>query len=155
MNSAWLETAFAKHGWIAIGLTFGLAAKYALLIKRGIAIKPQLLAADILLLPMVALIAYNLSITFGAEAEKAALLTAAATVGADRLVKLYTERFFRTVETEAEAAARRIRGEVRQEVQAEISGREIAGDFLSGHAPAEYEALKRPAATTPPTKKDD
>lgn len=92
--SPWIETAVAKYGWIWIGLTFGLAAKYALLIKRGVKVRPILILADLLLLPMVALIAYSLVLQFGASGETAALLTALGTVGADRLVKLYTDRFF-------------------------------------------------------------
>jgi hypothetical protein len=90
----WIETAVAKYGWIWIGLTFGLAAKYALLIKRGVRVRPILIFADVLLLPMVALIAYSLVQQFGASGEASALLTALGTVGADRLVKLYTDRFF-------------------------------------------------------------
>lgn len=95
--SPWIETAVAKYGWIWIGLTFGLAAKYALLIKRGVRVRPILIFADFLLLPMVALIAYSLVQHFGAAGEAAALLTALGTVGADRLVKLYTDRFFAQV----------------------------------------------------------
>lgn len=90
----WIEAVGAKYGWILIGLTFGLAAKYALLIKRGVRVRPVLILADALLLPMVALIAYSIVLQLGATGEIAALLTALGTVGADRLVKLYTERFF-------------------------------------------------------------
>jgi hypothetical protein len=96
--SPWIETAIAKYGWIWIGLTFGLAAKYALLIKRGVRVRPILVFADVLLLPLVALIAYSLVKQFGASGEAAALLTALGTVGADRLVKLYTDRFFAQIE---------------------------------------------------------
>jgi hypothetical protein len=96
--SPWIETAVAKYGWIWIGLTFGLAAKYALLIKRGVRVRPILVFADVLLLPMVALIAYSLVHQFGASGEAAALLTALGTVGADRLVKLYTDRFFAQID---------------------------------------------------------
>ncbi len=98
MVSPWIETTVAKYGWIWIGLTFGLAAKYALLIKHGVRVRPILIFADGLLLPMVALIAYSLVQQFGASGESAALLTALGTVGADRLVKLYTDRFFAQIE---------------------------------------------------------
>jgi hypothetical protein len=91
--SPWIETAIAKYGWIWIGLTFGLAAKYALLIKRGVRVRPVLFIADLLLLPLVALIAYSVIHQSGASGEAAALLTALATVGADRIVKFYTDRF--------------------------------------------------------------
>lgn len=95
---AWIETVVAKYSWIWIGLTFGLAAKYALLIKRGVRVRPILIFADFLLLPLVALIAYSLVHQFGASGEGAALLTALGTVGADRLVKLYTDRFFAQID---------------------------------------------------------
>jgi len=53
----------------------------------------------LLLLPIVALISYSLAHQFGATGEAAALLTALGTVGADRLVKLYTDRFFAQIAT--------------------------------------------------------
>lgn len=103
--SPWIETAVARYGWIWIGLTFGLAAKYALLIKRGVRVRPILIFADLLLLPIVALISYSLVRQFGAAGETAALLTALGTVGADRLVKLYTDRFFAQIDRNAAASA--------------------------------------------------
>lgn len=93
-----MEAIVAKYGWIWIGLTFGFAAKYALLIKKGVKIKAQLVIADLLILPLVALIAYTLARQTGVDGEAAALATAFVTVGADRIIKLYTERFFRQVE---------------------------------------------------------
>ncbi len=88
----------AKYIWIWVGLTFGFAAKYALLLKQGVKVKARLIVADLLILPMVALIAYSLVRQAGIEAEGAALLTAFVTVCADRVIKLYTERFMRQVE---------------------------------------------------------
>lgn len=142
--SPWVEAAFVKYGWVVIGLTFGLAAKYALLIKRGVRIRPALICADLLLLPLVALIAYNIAWRLGVEAESAALITALATVGADRLVKLYTERFLARVDTELRELVDRRHAEIRNEVQTELSANEVIRDQLSGTAPAEYQALKRP-----------
>ena len=86
----WSEALIAKYAWIWVGLTFGFAAKYALLIKKGVKIKPGLVLADILILPMVALISYWMISRAGVDGEGAALITAGATVGADRVVKLYT-----------------------------------------------------------------
>jgi len=140
----WIEAAFVKYGWIWIGLTFGLAAKYALLIKRGVSIRLPLVLADVLLLPMVALIAYQITHRLGATAEAAALVTAIATVGADRLVKLYTERFLQRVDDELLSVVARQRAELRNEVQTEISAKEVITDQLTGNAPTEYQALKRP-----------
>lgn len=130
-----VEAAVAKYGWIAIGLTFGLAAKYALLIKRGVKIRGALIVADVLLLPMVALIAYWLVNQAGVHGEGAALMTAGATVGADRIVKLYTDRFFRGVDTMmAEVSAERI-AMVRKEVQAELSANRTLDDIAKGKRP--------------------
>ncbi len=47
----------------------------------------RLVFADLLMLPMVVLIAYWLATRAGVEAEAAALFSALCTVGADRLVK--------------------------------------------------------------------
>jgi hypothetical protein len=94
----WIEAVIAKYGWILVGLTFGFAAKYAMLIKRGVRVTPRLVIADLLVLPMVALISFSLVSRLGAADEAVALVTAFATVGADRLIKLMTERFLGQVE---------------------------------------------------------
>ncbi len=129
MMSGW-EAAFAKYGWIWIGLTFGFAAKYALLLKRGVKVRARLVLADILLLPLVALIAYAVITRAGVTGETAALLTAFCTVGADRLVKLLTERFWRQVEAAAlRDVAREVldsRGELRGAAQTVDSARALA-----------------------------
>lgn len=125
------EALAAKYGWIWIGLTIGLAAKYALLIKRGVRIKLSLILADVLLLPMVALIAFWLAKQAGAQAEAAAMMTALATVGADRIVKLYTDRFVAQVEAMTLRNLTRdvveSKGELRNAVQTEISARRLTG----------------------------
>ena len=125
------EALAAKYGWIWIGLTIGLAAKYALLLKRGVRIKLSLILADVLLLPMVALIAFWLAKQAGAQAEAAAMMTALATVGADRIVKLYTDRFVAQVEAMTLRNLTRdvveSKGELRNAVQTEISARRLTG----------------------------
>lgn len=152
----WIEAVFAKYGWLLIGLSFGFAAKYAMLIKRGVRIRMPLVLADILLLPMVALIAFQLIGQLGADAEMAALLAALSTVGADRLVRLATERFFKQVETEIGEVSERVRGTVRNEVAAEMSGKRIIDDTIKGTAPAAYRALDpRPAPDWPPDERDE
>ncbi|WP_157218658.1 hypothetical protein [Flavisphingomonas formosensis] len=128
----WLETAMTKYGWIWIGLTVGLAAKYALLIKRGVQIRPWLLVADLLLLPLVALIAYSIVSKLGASGETAALITALATVGADRLVKLYTERFLRQVDALTIERSEQVHGKIRQEIQLGLSGENVIRDAAQG-----------------------
>lgn len=129
------EALIAKYGWIWIGLSFGIAAKYALLIKRGVAIRPALVVADILLLPMVALIAYWLVSQAGVRGEGAALMTAAATVGADRVVKLYTDRFLRQVDALIVDEATRRKAVIRQEVQTELSANRTLEDIATGRRP--------------------
>ncbi len=136
------ETVLAKYGWILIGITFGFAAKYALLLKRGVQVKARLVFADLLLLPMVALIAYWLATRAGVEAEAAALFSAFSTVGADRLVKLLTDRFLARVDSEAAAIANNIIGTARNTAQAELSALAVVEAAHEGRAPAEYVALK-------------
>jgi hypothetical protein len=144
---ALLAKFLAKYGWVLIGITLGFAAKYALLIKRGVPVKARLVFADILLLPMVALIAYWMSTRAGFEAEASALFSAFCAVGADRLVKLLTDRFLQRVDSEAELLASHMMGKAREVVQTELSAAEIINDTITGRAPAEYKALKpRPQA---------
>ncbi len=133
--SPWTEAAIAKYGWIWIGLSFGLAAKYALLIKKGVKIRGYLILADILLLPMVALISYWAVKQAGVQNEGAALLTAAATVGADRLVKLYTDRFIRQVDALMLDEAARRKAAIREEVQTELSAERTLTDIATGRRP--------------------
>lgn len=140
--SPWLEGLAAKYGWILIGITFGFAAKYALLIKRGVPVKARLIFADLLLLPMVLLIAYWIAVRAGAEGETAALFAGFCTVGADRLVKLLTDRFLQRVDNEAGALANDMLGRARNVVASEQAGVRIIEDTISGRAPTEYEALK-------------
>ncbi|WP_313337450.1 hypothetical protein [Sphingobium yanoikuyae] len=125
-----VEAFVAKYIWIWVGLTFGFAAKYAMLIKRGITPSPRLIIADVMILPMVALIAYSLVRQAGIDAEAAALLTAFVTVCADRVIKLYTERFLRQVEavTLRDVARDVIEssGELRQAVQKVDSAKAVA-----------------------------
>lgn len=129
------EALFAKYGWVWIGLSFGFLAKYALLIKKGVQVKARLVLADLLLLPMVALIAFSLVTQAGVRNEAAALMTAFCTVGADRLIKLLTERFLARVEaaTLRDVAADVVesRGDLRNAVQTKISAKRIGKDIQS------------------------
>lgn len=157
MFSGW-EAAFAKYAWIWVGLTCGFAAKYALLLKRGVRVKPRLIAADVLLLPMVALIAYSIVSRAGASGELAALLTAFCTVGADRLIKLLTERFFLQVQaaTLRDVASDVIdaRGELRQTVQTADSALAMAERQQGREAPQGNDTAGRLAHRFPPLKSD-
>ncbi|NML88767.1 hypothetical protein HHL26_06760 [Sphingobium sp. TB-6] len=130
-----IEAFAVKYGWIVIGLTCGLAAKYALLMKKGVKIRGYLLLADLLLLPMVALIAYWLIGRMGIEGEAAALVASAATVGADRIVKLVTDRFVRQVDVMIADEATRRKQQIREEVQAELSAQRTLQDIATGKRP--------------------
>jgi hypothetical protein len=131
----WGEALLAKYSWIAVGLTFGFFAKYALLIKKGVKIKPALVLADILILPMVALISYWLVFRAGVDGEGAALITAGATVGADRIVKLYTDRFVRGVSDLMADEATRRKQAIREEMQTELSAERNLNDIATGKRP--------------------
>jgi hypothetical protein len=132
----------AKYGWVWIGVTVGFAAKYALLIKKGVKVRAWLVFADLLLLPLVALIAYWLATRIGWDAEARALLSAFCAVGADRLVKLLTDRFLQRVDSEAEALAQQMLGRARNTVATEQAAQRTIEDTIEGRAPAEYAALK-------------
>lgn len=133
--SPWFEAAIDRYGWIWIGLTFGFAAKEALLLKKGVRIRPVLVFADLLILPMTALIAYWVITQVGVKGEGSALLTAAATVCADRIVKLYTERFMRQVDTLIADDAARRKAIIREEMQTELSAERFVQDIASGKRP--------------------
>lgn len=157
MLAGW-EAAFAKYAWIWVGLTCGFAAKYALLLKRGVKVRPRLIAADILLLPMVALIAYSLVSRAGASGEVAALLTAFCTVGADRLIKLLTERFFLQVQaaTLRDVSERVIEesGELRQTVAKVNAAESLAAQSRGERPPEGDDTGARLARRFPPLKGD-
>lgn len=141
----------AKYGWILLGVTCGLAARYALLLKKGVKIRAWMVLSDVLLLPTVILIAYTLAKQAGIQGEPAALVSALCAVGADRLVKLYADRFVAKVDSEVRVIAEETIGVVRQEVQVARSGEAIVADTLDGRAPDQYAALKpHPQAAIPP-----
>jgi hypothetical protein len=136
------EAMLAKYGWVLIGVTVGFAAKYALLIKKGVKVRAWLVFADLLLLPLVALIAFWLATRVGWDAEACALLSAFCAVSADRLVKLLTDRFLARVDSEVRAIADETIGKVKQAVANEQAGQRIIDDTLEGRAPVEYVALR-------------
>lgn len=136
------ELAWAKYGWIILGVTCGLAARYALLLKKGVRIRPWMVLSDLLLLPMVVLIAYTMAKQAGIDGEVAALVSGLCAVGADRLVKLYADRFIQRVDSEVRVIAEETIGAVRQQVQVERSADAVIADAIEGKAPDEYAALK-------------
>lgn len=94
----WIEAAAVKYGWIWVGITFGFAAKYGLLMKRGKPITVRMVIADALLVGMVALIAFNIITRAGLHGEASALVTSLVAVGADRSIRILIDRFWQQVD---------------------------------------------------------
>ena len=88
--SPWMEAAVIKYGWIWVGVGFGFAAKYGLLMKRGKPVTVGMVVADMLLIGMVALIAFNIIVKLGLHGEASALVTSLVAVGADRGIRMLT-----------------------------------------------------------------
>jgi hypothetical protein len=65
-------------------------------------VRAWLVFADLLLLPIIALIAYWICERAGLVGESAALVTALSTVSADRLLRLLTERLLQRAEAVAD-----------------------------------------------------
>ena len=131
----WGEALIAKYGWIAAGIIFGFAAKYGLLMKRGKKITMRMVVADMLLVGMVSLIAFNLVARMSVEGEIAALIASLVAVGADRAVRIMTDRFWAQVDA---AMARDIadrKAMLREEVQIELSAERNLTDIATGKRP--------------------
>ncbi len=96
--SPWIEAAFAKYGWIFGGIVIGFAAKYGLRLKSGQRIKARHVIGDVLLTGAVALISWNAATNIGLKDEAAAVLACFVTVGADRIIRIMTERWLRQLE---------------------------------------------------------
>lgn len=138
----WFEDLLHRYGWIWIGLAFGLAAKYALLLKRNVPLRWKLILADVLLLPMIALIAFWLIGLAGFRGEFAALFASICTVLGDRLVKAVTERFLQRVDSEVQAVAEKTIGVIRQQVTTERAGAAHIEAVIEGRAYESYRALE-------------
>lgn len=132
--SPWIEAAVVKYGWIWVGVTFGFAAKYGLLMKKGRPITARMVVADMLLIGMVALIAFNVVTRAGLHGEASALVTSLVAVGADRSIRLLTDRFWRQVDA-ALPDFRDQKGELRQMDQVHAS----RGYFTGAVDPSEHE----------------
>jgi len=131
----WSEALIAKYGWIAAGILFGFAAKYGLLMKRGKKITLRMVGADILLVGMVSLIAFNLVSRMGVEGEIAALIASLVAVGADRAVRLMTDRFWAQVDAALERDMAERKARLREEAQIELSSERALKDIVDGKRP--------------------
>lgn len=135
MLTGWVEAALAKYGWIAAGVFFGFAAKYGLLMKRGRPIRFRMIVADMLLVGMVCLIAYNLVSRMGVTGEIAALISSLVAVGADRGVRIMTDRFWSQVDNALGQAVVQRKAEIREEIQVEMSADRVLDDIAKGKRP--------------------
>lgn len=152
------EAWFAKWGWVVIGLTCGFAAKYALRIKRGQRVKPLQVFADVLLLPMVGLIAYTIVGRIGVEGEVRAMLAGLCMVGADRLIAVMTDWWLAKLQV---AALREVNldvidrsGEVRQTLAKVDAARSLAAQQRGEEPPEGNDPGGRLAHRLPPKKPD-
>jgi hypothetical protein len=142
MLSPWAEALAAKYSALVIGLLFGTSAKYALTLAEGRKVTPRMLVIDALLVGMVAIIASNVVERMGASGNAAAMVAALFAVSSDRVIRLIREQFLRRVDAELRRDIEEQKGAVREAVQAELSGRSIIEDTMSGRALPHYEALK-------------
>jgi hypothetical protein len=124
--SPWIEAAVVKYGWIWVGITFGFAAKYGLLMKKGKPITVRMVIADALLVGMVALIAFNIITRAGLHGEASALVTSLVAVGADRSIRILIDRFWRQVDA-AMPDMGRVKGEMREFDQMRRSHDSLSG----------------------------
>jgi len=139
--SPWLEGFCAKYGAITVGIFFGTSAKYALALAEGRRLTLRMLAVDILLIGMIALLASNVVTRLGASGDTAATIAALFAVSSDRVIRLVRERFLRRLGDEFRADVDYHKGLIRQEIQAEMSGKSIIDDTIRGTAPADYKTL--------------
>lgn len=155
---AGFEAWFAKWGWVVIGLTCGFAAKYALRIKRGQRVKPLQVFADVLLLPMVGLIAYAIVGPIGVEGEVRAMFAGLCMVGADRLIGGMTDWWLGKLQV---AALRDVNldvidrsGEVRQTLAKVDAAQSLAAQQRGEDPPEGNDPGGRLAHRLPPNKPD-
>lgn len=131
----WVEAAIAKYGWIAAGILFGFGAKYGLLMKRGKPITFRMIAADMLLVGMVSLIAFNLVARMGVEGEIAALIASLVAVGADRAVRIMTDRFWAQVDAAMDRDLVERKARLREVEQVALSHNRNLEDIATGKRP--------------------
>lgn len=129
-----VEAAFAKYGAIGIGLVVGTGAKYGLTLAEGRKITFRLILIDGLLIGMVALIASTVCERLHIEGNTAAMVASLFAVSSDRVLRMIRERFLRRVDAELQIDLARVKGEVRQAAQMELSGERVVRDFIQGKA---------------------
>ena len=97
-----LAAIFAKYGAVLLGVGAGTAAKYKLTLSDGKSLTWGEVASDMLLVPMVVLVAAYAGAKVGAEPHLQAVLAAFLAVSSDRLIRILRERFIQRVAKETE-----------------------------------------------------
>lgn len=118
-----LTAIVTKYGAVLLGVGAGTAAKYKLSLSDGKKLTWGEVASDMLLVPMVVLVAAYAGDLMGAEPHLKAVLAAFLAVSSDRLIRLLRERFIQKVVQQSglgdrlndtQAAISEIRAEVDQ-----------------------------------------
>lgn len=97
-----LAAILAKYGAVLLGVGAGTAAKYKLTLSDGRKLTWGEVASDMLLVPMVVLIAAYVGAKLGAEPHLQAVMAAFLAVSSDRLIRILRERFIQRVSREIE-----------------------------------------------------
>lgn len=122
--SPWFEGMLAKYGAILLGVSIGTAAKYGLTLGEGRPVTWREVLSDMLLVPMICLIAAFGATKFGADVTTVAVIAAFLAVSSDRGIRLLRERFIQRMSAEVDVLTKK-KGEIRQVSQMEISKRRV------------------------------
>lgn len=139
--SPWAEGLLVKYGAVLLGVGVGTAAKYSLSRGEGHKITVGEVISDLLLVPMIVLIAAFSAVKMGLDPMSACVLASFMSLSADRLVRLMRIRFLQRVDAELRREIERTKGMIRDEAQTEISARHVIADTIEGRAPDHYAAL--------------
>lgn len=122
--SPWIEGLAAKYGAVLLGVSIGTAAKYGLTLGEGRPITWREVASDLLLVPMICLIAAFGATRLGAEVTTISVMSAFLAVSSDRAIRMLRDRFMQRVSAEVDLLGKK-KGELRQLSQMEISKRRV------------------------------
>jgi len=145
--SPWIEGLVVKYGAVLLGVSIGTAAKYGLTMGEGRKVTTGELVSDLLLVPLVCLVAAFIGIKFGADPMTMAMISAFCAVSSDRLIRLMRERFMERVATEIDVIQQH-KGEMRQSSQIEQSAAHVRDEGLN--APTAGSAMLRELGPNPP-----
>lgn len=116
-----LAAILAKYGAVLLGVGAGTAAKYKLTLSDGRKLTWGEVASDMLLVPMVVLVAAYVGAKLGAEPHLQAVLAAFFAVSSDRLIRILRERFIQRVAKETEVPGMNDRFQETQKALSELN----------------------------------